>query len=251
MVPCFGPKRDIWPQTSPEVFDPKRVYSPISLPLSRTSTGMDYVSIPQPTAGPLSADLIPHETNRCGSFFAKVHATPGKSYRNFLGKKAAGSSREASLAAKRAMMEKTAKSAKRAMMEWITADAGEGKEEEGETRGTSRTQSARVPQRTQPTPVWVNHERGLFSADQGLQHDARDDEGNCHLCGFPEPGSTSDHRQQGSTKTPEWKTHVMKWLGEAVKSIPAYVERSTIVLVRTSTVPQRDKKEYDRRPLCI
>ena len=62
--------------------------------------------------------------------------------------------------------------------------------------------------------------------------DARDEDGNCNLCGFPEPSSTSDHRQQGSTKNPEWKTHVMKWLSEAVKSIPAYVERSTIIVVR-------------------
>ena len=69
--------------------------------------------------------------------------------------------------------------------------------------------------------------------------DARDDEGNCITCGFPEPSSTSDHRQQGSTKTPEWKKHVMTWLSEAVKSIPAYVERSTIVLVRIEKKKRR------------
>jgi hypothetical protein len=69
--------------------------------------------------------------------------------------------------------------------------------------------------------------------------DARDDEGNCNLCGFPEPSSTSDHRHQGSVNTPEWKTHVMKWLSEAVKSIPAYVERSILVLVRIERQEER------------
>ena len=160
-------------------------------PSLATTAGMDYASIPQPTAGPLSEDLIPKEVSRRGSFFGSFRKS--MSQRDIKVEEddvAHSSAAEAGVASVTAVEEPNHEQHE------------DGKEEKGEV----------VPSTT------------------GV--DARDAEGNCNLCGFPEPSSTSDHRQQGSTKNPEWKTHVMKWLSEAVKSIPAYVERSTIIVVR-------------------
>ena len=154
---------------------------------------MDYASIPQPTAGPLSEDLIPKEVSRRGSFFGSFQKSMSFQENN---SKVAEDDVAHSSAAEVGV-------ASVAAVEGPNHEQHEnGKEEKGEA----------VPSTTDV--------------------DARDAEGNCNLCGFPEPSSTSDHRQQGSTKNPEWKTHVMKWLSEAVKSIPAYVERSTIIVVR-------------------
>ena len=153
---------------------------------------MDYASIPQPTAGPLSEDMIPQEVSRRGSFFGSFQKSFSFQTNSQVGEEAVAhsSAAEAGVASVTAVEEPNHEQHE------------DGKEEKGEA----------VPSTTDV--------------------DARDAEGNCNLCGFPEPSSTSDHRQQGSTKNPEWKTHVMKWLSEAVKSIPAYVERSTIIVVR-------------------
>ena len=81
----------------------------------------------------------------------------------------------------------------------------------------------------------------LVSALTSSCDDFRDDDGNCTTCGFPEPSTkTSDHRQANSS-TPEWKKHVTMWLGRAVKSIPAYVERSSIVVVLVPPVEHIDR----------
>ena len=154
---------------------------------------MDYASIPQPSAGPLSEDLIPKEVSRKGSFFGSFRKSMSFQENSQVGEEAVAnpSAADAGLASVAGVKGQPHKQDE------------DGKEEGGEA----------VPSTTS-----VN---------------TRDDEGNCNLCGFPDPSSTSDPRQQGgSTNTPEWKTHVMKWLSEAVKSIPAYVERSSIVLVR-------------------
>jgi hypothetical protein len=161
---------------------------------------MDYASIPQPTAGPLSEDLIPKEVSRRGSFFGSFRKSTSFQTNSQVGEEAVGHSSASDAGV-----------ASVAAFEGQTHEQDEdSKEEKGEV----------VPSTTSV--------------------DARDDEGNCITCGFPEPSSTSDHRQQGSTKSPEWKTHVMMWLSEAVKSIPAYVERSTIVLVRAERQERRD-----------
>ena len=190
--------RDAFPQTTPEMIGPIHTHPPHSL---ATTTGMDYASIPQPTAGPLSEDIIPKEVSRRGSFFGSFRKS--MSQRDIQVEEdvvAHASAADAGLAASVAAVDGQSHKHNE-----------DGKEEKGEA----------VPSTTSV--------------------DARDDDGNCNLCGFPEPSSTSDHRQQDSTKSPEWKTHVMKWLSEAVKSIPAYVERSSIVLVRIEE--REDKKE--------
>ena len=172
---------------------------------------MDYASIPQPTAGPLSEDLIPQEIDRRGSFFGSFHRSM-----SFMPDR-----RRMSKMFHRSMPGRNIQVGEEAVAHSSAADAevvsiatvegrhnehDEGKEEKGEDL---------------PSTTSVG---------------AEEHECSCEFCGFSDHSSslqsTSDHRQQGSTKTPEWKKHVMAWLSKAVKSIPAYVERSTIVLVR-------------------
>ena len=214
MFICKDTARMFWPARTPGQHSPtatrclkthrkcltSNAYThPPPLPPLRTTTGMDYASIPQPTAGPLSEDLIPKEVSRRGSFFGSFQKSLSFQTNSQVGEEAVGHSSAADAGV-----------ASVAAFEGQTHEQDEdSKEEKGEV----------VPSTTSV--------------------DARDDEGNCITCGFPEPSSTSDHRQQGSTKSPEWKTHVMMWLSEAVKSIPAYVERSTIVLVRIEKKKRR------------
>ena len=187
------------------MLSPKRVRSPISSTLLRTTTGMDYASIPQPTAGPLSEDMIPQEVSRRGSFFGSFQKSFSFQTNSQVGEEAVAHSSPADTGVAVAAVKGR------------HIEHDEGKEEKGEAL---------------PSTTSVG---------------AEEHECSCEFCGFSEHSSslqsTSDHRQQGSTKTPEWKKHVMTWLSEAVKSIPAYVERSTIVLVRI------EKKRDDRRIL--
>jgi hypothetical protein len=155
---------------------------------------MDYASIPQPTAGPLSEDLIPQEVSRRGSFFGSFRQSMSFQMKSQAGKEAVAVS--------------SAPDAVMASAALVVAGEGQNREHDEDSK----------------------EEKGEAVLST-TNVDARDDEGNCITCGLPEHSSTSDHRQQGSAKNPEWKTHVMTWLSEAVKSIPAYVERSALIMV--------------------
>ena len=167
---------------------------------------MDYASIPQPTAGDLSADLIPQEISRRGSFFGSFRKTA-----SFQEPAATDS------ACDTAEVKETANAAVE------VGHGGVGMGHAGELEHSKTTNE------------------GKGEAVPTANATLRDAEGNCVTCGLPESSSTSDHRQITST-TPEWKKHVQMWLGKAVQSIPAYIERSTIVLVLVPPVEHVDRQ---------
>ena len=56
--------------------------------------------------------------------------------------------------------------------------------------------------------------------------------------------SVTDHRHQGSVgEEPPWLIHVKHWLGEAVKSIAAYIERSALVIILAPNCEHGDLKD--------
>lgn len=56
--------------------------------------------------------------------------------------------------------------------------------------------------------------------------------------------SVTDHRHQGSVgEEPPWLIHVKHWLGEAVKSIAAYIERSALVIILVPNCEHGDLKD--------
>jgi hypothetical protein len=129
---------------------------------------MDYSCIPQPTAGPMTKELIPHEISRTGSFFGTF------SQSTLTGRTSSHDvAEDVGTTARRVEYAGTGNTA--------NAEVGGG-EDTGETKGGAVTDS------------------------------------------------TSDHRQQSANEAP-WLTHVKFWLGKAVTSIPAYIERSSLVLV--------------------
>jgi hypothetical protein len=175
---------------------------------------VDYSCIPQPTAGELSEKLIPQE----GSV---LHGS-------FLG------SFKKSFQVLPADIEEDGEQA-------LPTDIDVGEEEDGENckvlapaMNNEKENNGKDPTLTMDKEE-ENKGKALAQMPPTMSDTVKvegevvrdgDDEGETK----GDDVATSDHRQADAA-TPKWMKHVQHWLGKAVDSIPAYIERSALVLV--------------------
>ena len=176
---------------------------------------VDFCSMPQMSGGPFSMELIPQEIVR-GEQFGSFLGSFDASREGFLGSGVLGS---------------------------VSAPASPpSSENKDDTDGKDDSIHAVQQPTSSPDP---GHCRGLERLQTGDGESKEGDAGRASIRGpFNESEllsspllrkrtksfRTQDHRNTSCAELEGWELLVRHWLTEAVKSIPAYVERSTLML---------------------